>query len=290
MKYLCIALVFAQTTLAATMGLIVTINQKFFNEKAAEEFLATDPTFLAEQLEPLSHAGVFGEAINNLISELKTMTSLDSDSLIKAWDDARATWIRDHVNSDIYANLYIIKGKQLHDNAYMAELFSTALAHNDIVDYVSFVHQGDQLIKDAWNVPKTSNKFRMIYSEACQGGNGKDHFVNNYGALVSAGHNAYTKLPSPGPLFSFTFLDAWFKNKAFENALIISWQTGSLLLDNPGVFMFAILIGNYNNKEEALLGSRFSYAWNNAIEPNSLSVQSEQKIKKSEEFSDAIIY
>lgn len=269
---------------AQKAGLIVTIDQKSLGgfEQFCNQYGINGVKPMLDAAKALGH---FGEALGGL----STMLEENKYTLIDAWDNARRDWIERHARGK-YTNVYYILGDDTRDNAYMAFMWKSALDENDVVDYVSMVHGPYQLIKPEWKVRK--DKLRMVYSEACQGGSGKDHFVKLYGALVSAGHNADTKheYSSASPFFSFAFLKAWLNGNNFEDSLAIAWTEGSTLLNNPQGFALAKQMANFASLQQALLGSKIFLSWNTAVSPQKITIDTDvRKIVRTEEALEAHI-
>ncbi len=274
MKYLVIVLLcFSQTMMAMTTSgkkaLIVTIDQ---------DKLRVDPRMNLENgtapiqmmLQPLTEVGALGQAITIFLDKLK------EETLVEAWDKARGDWIVS-VTAGVYDKVFLALGEAAHVDEYMRMIWEEALADHDVVDYVSMVHGGQQLIKESWGVPQDSKKIRMVYSEACGGGSGREHFIDQYGALISAGHNAHSDYESASPLFSFAFLSAWFAGMPFTAALNNAWQFGSALLMNTNVFPLAQLFGGYEDAKQALDGSKIEMAWASMVDPNTMTVTSMER-------------
>jgi hypothetical protein len=189
------------------------------------------------------------------------------------WDNFRA-WRISYMNFGRYENVYYAVGEQCRDDNYMKDIWQRALLENDVVDYVSMVHGGDQWIKDEWDLPKGSGKLRMVYSEGCQGGSGKEGFVEKYNACVAAGHNKDTSIPSASPFFSFRFLDSWLSGKSFKKSLENAWEDGKEALRSPGWFLIAKHVGGYNNCEDAIQGSKIQYSYRENYDVNTFTIDS----------------
>ncbi len=266
------AFLFVQATFSANMeakkALIVTIDQKTLGMHAGK-IEDQGAGALKTVLTPMKSHGALGEAIALLLEEI------DSKTLIQAWDDARALWIQTSA-ARIYDKIFIIRGDDTRNDGYMAAIWDQALTGYDMVDYVSLVHGGGQIIKDEWNVPKSTNKIRMVYTEACGGGSGKNHFAKDFGALVSAGHNDKTPHPSASPLFSFTFLQCWFNGLSFLESLQNAWRFGSMMLHHPQGFALANFVANYQTKEDALEGSIIKLSWHAEVDPAAITINTDR--------------
>ena len=191
--------------------------------------------------------------------------------MIDAWDQVRADWIKANAQG-VYDSVLVVTGKDTRDDQLMAKIWEDAL-QADEVDYISMVHGGRQWIKDEWNVPKKGGKLRMVYSEACQGGSAKQ-FIEDYHALVTAGHGANAKNSSASPLFSFGFLRAWFDGQPFLSALQTAWQKGKAIVQTQQGFMLAKFVHPaYNEPADVIEGSAISYAYNPNIDPSVVNIR-----------------
>ncbi|HXW54049.1 MAG TPA: hypothetical protein VEL47_08100 [Myxococcota bacterium] len=183
-----------------------------------------------------------------------------SDGMNKAWDHARLDYIFAKAKTK-YDGVYPVTGELVRNDEYMELIWHAALHKHDVVDYVSFVHEEDQWIKPEWKVAKNSNKLRMVYSEACHGGNGLKHFIQEYGAFVSAGHTDESPHLSASPFFSFVFLMSWLDGESFYQSLRNAEATGSNALNDPRYFGIARVFGKYTDVSQAIDGSRIKYAY-----------------------------
>lgn len=206
----------------------------------------------------------------------KTLTT----ELNEFWDNYRKEYIEKMINTKAtgkYNNVYFVIGELVEDDDHMKFIWNMALTHNKTLDYVSFVHGGDQWLKDEWGIPVDSKQIRMVYSEACKGGNGVDHFIKKYGAFVSAGHNKNTEGLSASPLFSFVFLASWLEGKSFAQALNDAWLTGMPALEDPFYFQMAQKISRYSDVGAAIEASRFQYAHRIDVDPAFFNIDSKRE-------------
>lgn len=179
------------------------------------------------------------------------------------WDGLRE-WISWTLLKDAYGHIYYVRGKQLEDPSYMQEIWQRALEENEQIDYISFVHGGRQHIQAQWISSFPKNKLRMVYSEACRGGSGKE-FLQNFDALVAAGHNPEEGSVSASPFYSLPFLYHWSKGSCFKEALKKAWETGCLRLQSSPGFYIAQKVGGYRSIEEAISQSLIYYSyWSNS--------------------------
>lgn len=255
---------------AFNKGLIVTIDQQNL-DGLSEQALPMLPIILG-QLNFLELQDL-GEAVTIFKNKISKINSLTKKDVIEAWDDSRALWIESKAKGK-YNHVYIVQGELIRDNDYMQFIWQQAFDENDVVDYVSMVHGGHQLIKDEWNVQKEGGKLRMVYSEGCQGGSGKRQFIEKYHAIVSAGHKEKTCFSSASPLFSFGFLTNWFLGESFIDSLTFAWISGKDILDSKSGMMLAqFLVGN-KPKNELLSGSEFEYSYNPKINVRQFNINS----------------
>jgi hypothetical protein len=248
-----------------TKGLVVVIDQKHL-AGVTPQTLQFLPTVLS-QLNTVD-MGALGEVIEIFKSTTKDQ-KLTTESVIKAWDDSRAQWVKTKAAKS-YDNVYVAHNDDGRKDESMKTTWNQALAENDAVDYVSMVHCGDQFIKDAWQVPKSSNKLRMVYSEACQGGSGKEHFINTYRASVSAGHTGI----SASPLFSFNFLTHWFDGLSFQESLTRAWATTKLVAHSQSGLTLAGMIGGYKNSDEIIEGLQVKFAVSPHVDAHVFNINS----------------
>lgn len=249
---------FLSISWAQTKSLIVTIDQHHL-AGMNEENLKNLPLMLGF-LQP-GDFGALGEAVSKFTRKVSGSKNLSVEDVIANWDESRAEWIKEHAEK-VYDKVFIAQGDLSRDNDYMSFIWAQALEF-DIVDYVSMVHGGGQNIKPEWNVPCDSVKIRMVYSEACKGGSGKQAFIGGFNALASAGHKANGVNPSASPFFSFSFLSNWFSGQSFYRSLQNSWQDGSSLLkNNHRAFLLSQLLGGYATVDQALEGSSIEYSYN----------------------------
>lgn len=250
--------IFLSISWAQTKALIVTIDQQHLNG-VNEQSLQNLPMMLAFlQLDGFGH---LGEVVAKFTKKISDSKSLSVKDVIDNWDSSRAEWVKERAEA-VYDQVLIVEGELSRDSDYMAYVWSEAL-NFDVIDYISMVHGGCQNIKPEWKVPTDSVKIRMVYSEACKGGSGKEGFIDGFNALAAAGHKADAVNASASPFFSFSFLNNWFSGQSFYDALQGAWRDGSnLLKNNPYAFSLAQFIGGYASVDQALEGSSIEYSYN----------------------------
>lgn len=246
-----------------TKGLIITIDQKHL-AGVDTDTLKMLPAILSKL--DVKNIGSLGEVITLFKGKIYSHSTVKD--VITAWDDSRAQWIENKAKAT-YNNVYLIKGDDLRQDQKMKDAWEQALRDNDVVDYVSMVHQGDQFIKDAWQVSNTK-KLRMVYSEACCGGSGKDHFILKHRAALSAGH----KGKSASPLFSLTFIHNWLDGNNFVASFQDAWSKGQMLLNTQGGLILASMIGGYTDKEEIVRESKIAVSFHPGVDGFSFTINS----------------
>lgn len=252
-----------------TKALLITINQKhlaFIQPEVREQL----PTFLSRF--DFSQFGELGGVLSTFtktITNIQSTKGLSGEDIIRAWDDARADYVRERARH-AYDEVIVVTG-DTDDNEKMSTAFAQAQRY-DAVDYFSLVHTDDQLIREEWGV--ATNKLRMVYSSACFGGHGGEHFIERYHAFASAGHNAKAIHPSASPVFSLSVLDAWIDGQNFVDTLKTAWRQGEALLSSQSGFLLARLMGGYEKASDAIAASTFEYAFEAQLDPFTFTINS----------------
>lgn len=189
------------------------------------------------------------------------------------WDNFRAArvWLN---AASVYDNIYIARGEECRDEVFMKDLWEKAFCENDLVDYISHVHGGNQWLKDDWQPEGYKNKLRLAYSEACNGGANENFIIHN-NAWISAGHKGH----SASPFFSFRLLFAWLEGLDFESAFNRAFKEGQENLQTGWMFMIAQYAGGYKDYNEVIDNSEMQFKCRKDINPKEVTVYTKTILK-----------
>ena len=176
------------------------------------------------------------------------------------WDGWRCLLVKAYMLRSPYSKVYCVRGTQLEDDALMKGIWGKAIAENDQIDYVTFVHGGSQYIKKKWaSEEQLKGKLRMVYSEACGGGHG-ELALEKFNAVAAAGHSVRANDISASPFFSTAFLWAWSGGETLKNSIQYASDCGNWRLRTRIGFFIAQLAAGYKTPESAIEQSRMCYA------------------------------
>ncbi len=104
---------------------------------------------------------------------------------------------------------------------YQKEKWQNALRSAPVVDYVSWVHEGDQYVNRSWLEGKKEHQLRMVYIGACNSG-ASVSFIREQNAAVTSGHRGL----SASPLFQFSIFRNWAYGRSYRSAVQKGWFWG----------------------------------------------------------------
>lgn len=174
-----------------------------------------------------------------------------------------------------YSKIHWILSDDAEDEIPQQKAWSSAIKESPVIDFVSWVHSGNQYLKKSWVKGKKENQLRMVYVGACSSGNSQI-FITDHNAAVANGH----RNTSASPLFQFSFFRNWIYGKSFSGAIKSAWESGVIKAKTLEFLTFAPLwqksaggIGGYWKDVDAMLyDSEMLIAYTADIPANNVSV------------------
>lgn len=281
MRFLCFFLstalfmsnLFAAEALLPGSGLVVIIHQEHLSG-ISEQKAAMLPHMLKQV--PTKDFGALGEVIEFFLKE--NLGNPSKNDIIRAFDNSREAWARQKAGNS--RKIYMVKGKNAEDHEHMKKVYEQAIRENDVVDVMSIVHGGRELIGTLDDM----SKIRFFYTSACSGKNNSAHFMNK-GVHAYVGHEAL----SASPLFTHAILKNWLLGKDLETSLKDAWCEGKAILNSPIGIMLAQMLGGYQgDAEEILAQSLISFTIRQNPEAKELTINSPVPPKNIDNLSPAL--
>lgn len=250
---------FAAQFTSPSSGLVVIIHQEHLSGMSDQQ-AAMLPSMLKQV--PPKEFGALGEVIEFFLKE--NLGNRSKNDIIRAFDDSREAWARQKAGTS--RKIYMVKGKNAEDHEYTKKVYEQAIQENDVVDVISIVHGGRELI----GIPDDMSKVRLFYTSACNGKNNSVHFMNK-GVHAYVGHEA----TSASPLFTHAILKNWLLGKDLRTSLKDAWNEGKAILNSPAGLMLAQMLGGYQGDAEQILSeSLISFVTRNEQKAKTLTINS----------------
>lgn len=131
-----------------------------------------------------------------------------------------AIYIAPWVYSRYYKVNWILSDKS-DSWKYEEKTWQKVLKQAPVIDYVAWVHSGDQNLSRSDLRGKKEHQLRMVYSGACYSKT-SSKFIRNHNAAVASGH----RNTSASPFFQFSFFRNWAYGRSFKSSINTAWKVG----------------------------------------------------------------
>lgn len=250
---------FAAQFTSPSSGLVVIIHQEHLSG-IRDEQAAMLPLMLRQV--PTKDFGALGEVIEFFLE--KNLGNPSKNDIIRAFDDSREAWAQQKAGTS--RKIYMVKGKNAEGHEYMKKVYEQAIQENDVVDVISIVHGGRELV----GIPDDMSKVRLFYTSACSGKNNSGHFMNK-GVHAYVGHEA----TSASPLFTHAILKNWLLGKDLRTSLKDAWDEGVAIVKSPIGLTLARMLGGYQgDADEILVHSLISFTTRHKQDAEKLTINS----------------